>query len=63
MAVNWLSEFVSFFRPEESPRFSDEKYFQGVASQSANKKSLFSVKALFWIVISILLGLTIGQLC
>lgn len=62
MAVTLLTELIMLFRPEASPRVTKEKYSTVTAFQMANEKSPISLKALFWTVISIMIGLIVGQL-
>ena len=62
MTTTWISKITLLFRPEESNLFPAKKYAQENAFQSMNAKSSLSVKALVWAVISVMIGLLIGQL-
>jgi len=62
MAVKWLTEFLLLFQPEEFPRSPDVKYSPMTPFRSENEKSRVSAEELVWTVISIVVGLFIGQL-
>jgi hypothetical protein len=62
MAVKWLTEFLLLFQPEESSRFPDVKYSPMTPFRSEDEKPRVSAKARVWTVISIVVGLFIGQL-
>ena len=63
MITKWVAELLLFFQPEDSCESKDEKYFRGSAPIAVIKGPNVSIKALLWLLISILTGLAIGQLC
>lgn len=62
MATTWLAKLIPLFRPEESPRFPEERDQAMTVLRSVERKFTLSLKALLWTVISILLGVIVGQL-
>jgi|GEM_PF-2813378 len=63
MVSKLFAALILFFQPEDSCSLANEKYFQQPVFRSVKKRSNISAKALFWILISILIGLAIGQRC
>ena len=63
MDTRWLVTIADLFRPEHSLRLSCEKRKPvGVIRPICSGPGV-SIKALFWVAVSILAGLAIGQLC
>ena len=63
MISKWIAKLFLFFQPEDSCGCIDEKYLPIHARVVVIKEPNVSIKALFWLLISILTGLAIGQLC
>jgi len=62
MDTRWLVKIADLFRPEHSLRFSCERCAPVPQLRPAAPKAPFSIKALFWVMVSIAAGLIIGQL-
>ena len=62
MAVTLLNRLFLLFRPEESPQAPGEQHLTVTSFRMVNLKSPISLKALVWTVLSILIGLGVGQL-
>ena len=62
MANTWLAKLIPLFQPEESSRFREEQHTTMTAFRIVERKIPISFKALLWTVISILLGVMVGQL-
>lgn len=64
MAAKWLANFVRLFRPEDSSGLSEEKCIHIAVFRSVddNEVAPGPLKAVVWIIISILVGLGIGHL-
>lgn len=63
MTIKWTTALISFFQPEDAYGWMDENQLLKLAPLPEEKKANISIKALVWILISILAGLAIGQLC
>ena len=62
MAASRISKFVMLFEPENSLTRHEATGKTGYLHQSNPNRYLVSVKAVVWVVISIFVGLGIGQL-
>jgi hypothetical protein len=62
MAISWIDKLILIFQPEDSSRLQNLDAFYTAAFRPVDRKPPLSVKALFWTVIAILVGLSIGQL-
>jgi hypothetical protein len=63
MAIKWITALILFFHPEDSCWLTNDKSIKKRVFESVKEKPNFSVRALFWLLISILVGFTIAQLC
>jgi len=61
-ALLWRSALRTLFNPEDSSRWQAMNRWPGGVFHRTIKGSSASAKTLIWIVISILLGLALGQL-
>ena len=64
MAATWFTNFVRLFRPEDSSGLSEEKciHISVFRTVDDNKVAPGPLKAVVWIIISILVGMGIGHL-
>lgn len=62
MAMSRFTKLFLLFEPEDSTRPSKQSSEPINAFQPLVKRSDFSIKALVWVVISIIVGMSIGQL-
>lgn len=63
MITKWIAELFLLFQPEDSCGCMDEKYLHSPAWIAIIEKPNVYAKAPLWLLISILTGLVIGQLC
>lgn len=55
-----IKALMSLFSPEDTTENGDQKQLQAARFENGNTRGV--TKALFWIIISIIIGLLIGQL-
>ena len=62
MGTKWLPIVADLFHPEHSLRFSCEKCTPVPRGRLDGPSAPVSIKALFWVAVSIAAGLILGQL-
>lgn len=62
LTISWSNILSFLFRPEDSSRLSVKNIHPSMVTRTKSEILLIQLKALVWIVVSIIIGLLVGRL-